>query len=217
MAFRLKESKIFKSFQKANHIILQKIESEKAKKLAKAGQEQLDSYLMEAAGEGDFMKINRLLNAGADIQIRDEAGRTALMLAASNGSIAACSVLLENKMDIDEKDFTGRTALMHAAMTNRIKVCELLLKNGANVNANSSSGWTPLMWAAWKGHVHACAFLVANGADIYAEDIDGKTALMNSDSNVTDAFLKSLETMGKNIGRDILASFLAGFRECIHQ
>jgi ankyrin repeat protein len=217
MAFRLRKF-IFKSLQKAERILLQKIESDKAKRLAKLGwTQQLDCGLLEAAGEGNFTKINRLLKAGANIESVDDSGRTALIIAASRGDAASCSVLLGNKTDVNRKDIAGRTAFMHAAMENRVDACELLLKNGADLNAKDGSGWTALMLASWKRRLNACAFLVGNGADIYAEDPDGKTALALSGSNETEAFLKSLDAIGKRVGRDMLLFFLSGFRECIHQ
>jgi ankyrin repeat protein len=216
MAFRLRKF-IFKSLQKAERILLQKIESDKAKRLAKLGwTQQLDCGLLEAAGEGNFTKINRLLKAGANIESMDDVGRTALMITASNGNAAACCVLLKNDKDIDKKDIAGRTALMHAAMENRIDACEILLKNGASINATDRNGWTALMLASWKRRLNACAFLVGNGADINAEDLDGKTALALSGSNETETFLKLLEIMEKNMGKDIFLHFLFGFRDCTH-
>ena len=56
-----------------------------------------------------------LLDAGADVEARDESGNTPLMNAASYGAVMVLKVLLARGADINATDADGGTALMDAA------------------------------------------------------------------------------------------------------
>jgi ankyrin repeat protein len=51
--------------------------------------------LLKAAGDGDAAVVARLLAAGADVDVADSAGRTALYLASKHGHLAVVEELLE--------------------------------------------------------------------------------------------------------------------------
>jgi ankyrin repeat protein len=54
------------------------------KDLALLPKEKLNKLLLDAAGEGSLNKVIYLLDAGADVEVKDNDGRTALMYASWN-------------------------------------------------------------------------------------------------------------------------------------
>ncbi|KAF2135463.1 uncharacterized protein K452DRAFT_239329 [Aplosporella prunicola CBS 121167] len=94
--------------------------------------------LQQAAESGNVDIVNRLLQAGADVNQApaDWAGVTALQAAAIGGFLGIASKLLELGADVNacgaEND--GRTALEGAAEHGRIDMVQLLLNAGADVS-----------------------------------------------------------------------------------
>jgi hypothetical protein len=62
------------------------------------------------------LKIRQLLNAGAEIEARDETDKTALIHAAINNDIEAVRALLEHDADVSSVDHKGQTAKDYAAL-----------------------------------------------------------------------------------------------------
>jgi len=119
--------------------------------------------------------VDLLLEKGADIDIQDDQGDTALHLAVGHEQVA--ELLLEKGADINRTDRWGMTALHEAARNGHEQVVGLLLKKGADVNAKDQGDGTALHEAAAKGHEEVVRLLLEKGADINAEDAKGRTAL----------------------------------------
>lgn len=75
------------------------------------------SALMVAAAKGFPLVMRELLKAGADINLRDEFGTSALMLSAQYANFDEVVICIENGADINCQDKLGRTAL-HLANIN---------------------------------------------------------------------------------------------------
>lgn len=118
-----------------------------------------------------------LIASGAEINIRDNSGRTPLVLAAYSGYPEVAQLLLANKAGVKVKDDAGSTALHWAASFGRQEVAALLLANEAEVDARDNEGATPLHHAAEKGHLDVAALLLANHAEVNAKDNQGATPL----------------------------------------
>lgn len=60
---------------------------------------------------GSMAFLKALIDAGADVNVRDDSGMSPLMWAANDAFSNTIQVLLDAGTDIDAKDFKGRTAL----------------------------------------------------------------------------------------------------------
>lgn len=129
-------------------------------------------------------RVKLLLDAGADVNAKDNIGKTALMYAAkafNGGDIELISILVNAGADINARDNRGYTALMYAAAyTVEDNVFETLIKYGADVNARDNEGQTALMKAARGGCKEGIGTMIKLGAKIDAQDNNGWTALMHS-------------------------------------
>ncbi|KAI8025638.1 Adenylosuccinate lyase [Camellia lanceoleosa] len=84
---------------------------------------------------------------GADVNLKNNGGRTALHYAASKGWLKIAEILLSHGANINLKDKVGCTPLHCAASTGNSELCELLIEEGAKVDAIDKAGQTPLMSA----------------------------------------------------------------------
>ena len=138
--------------------------------------------LFEAAKKGDVTALRRSLDAGANINARDEEhGATALCHAAWYGHSDAVRFLVDAGADVNAKDHCGRvaligtvvvantTVLMYAAVNGHTSAVQALVDAGADVNTKNVLGFTPLMLAVRSGNADAVKALLKAGADVKAE------------------------------------------------
>uniref|UniRef100_UPI0026312A47 ankyrin repeat domain-containing protein n=1 Tax=uncultured Brachyspira sp. TaxID=221953 RepID=UPI0026312A47 len=71
-----------------------------------------------------------LLDKCADINAKDNDGKTALMLASSNGDLEVVKLLIDKGADVNAKDDYNRTALMLASYNGHLEAAEFLKANG---------------------------------------------------------------------------------------
>lgn len=125
---------------------------------------KLGDDLCAAARKGEVRTIQKLLEAGAAINGRDQHGWTALHRAALKGRTEAVRVLLEKGVDVDAKDEDGYTALHCAAESGHADVTEILVKKGGDVEARTNKGVTALQIAESLHYVGITRILVNGGA-----------------------------------------------------
>jgi len=87
--------------------------------------------------------VTLLLVAGAEIDVRDIHGRTALFYAAAYGATDTAKMLLEKGADPNAHNKFGDTPLHFAVIGLHLDVAKLLVQYGAQANARNSSGNTP--------------------------------------------------------------------------
>lgn len=95
----------------------------------------------EAVREGRYKIIELLLEAGADPNILDSSGRTALFQTKDKEMI---QYLLRLGLDLEHKNARGHTYLHSESSTSR-RVLKMMIELGANVNSCDSKGYTVLM------------------------------------------------------------------------
>jgi hypothetical protein len=123
-----------------------------------------DATLFWAAGKGYLGIARFLVDAGVDVNVRDESGDTALMYSAWNGHAEIARALLERHADANLQNRDGWTALMHAAMNGHLNVVRVLLRSGAQVNIRNHNGDSALVLAARNSHSHIEQALIESGA-----------------------------------------------------
>ena len=90
--------------------------------------------LMLATYYGDGYKTVRLLTElGADLDIQNEDGETALICAIIGKATKSAKILISNGANVSIKDNNGRTALMLAIEGNLDEIKELLLPKGQEI------------------------------------------------------------------------------------
>jgi len=118
-----------------------------------------------AARYGHEGVVRNKLNAGADIELIDELGNTALIAAAAENQLSILKLLLENGANVDAQSSDGTNALMNAAVHGNIDVARALTKAGASIDLKNSNGETALVGAVQYGHLPMVELLLSKGAD----------------------------------------------------
>jgi ankyrin repeat protein len=150
--------------------------------------------------EGREGNVKALLDAGADVGVKDDNGLTPLYWAAFSSSkdvldlilekgnyndtihMAACrgdlnrvKMLVESGIDVNTKDEFGCTPLHWAVLAESPEVADFLISNGAELNAKDSQNLTPLMAARGASVLE---LLISKGVDIHGQDaLQGRTKL----------------------------------------
>ncbi len=147
-------------------------------------QEPINGYfaLQYAINWPDVALVKLLLDKGANVDLHDKGGRTALTAAAGRGgpvNLAIVKLLIEKGANIHADN---DSAIINAAREADPEVVRLLLANGAPVNVRDPQrkNNSVLMEASSGGSVENVRLVLAAGADISATNDDGETALMQA-------------------------------------
>ena len=127
----------------------------------------MDSEWQTSTRRGDVETARRLLEAGADIDARDQHGQTALMNAAHAGQVDLVRLLVERGADLNVTAKYNLSALMLALIGRHIDVERLLIEAGADVILRSSANFgsqTALGLAEASGEEEIVQMLRARGA-----------------------------------------------------
>lgn len=115
---------------------------------------------MWASYAGYTEVMESLISNGADPDLRDINGRTALMFAASGPFPEAVRLLLENGADVNVQDNVEHyTALMYAAAEGLLENVKLLIEHGADPLINDIDGDNALVFARNNNHQDVMDFL----------------------------------------------------------
>ena len=112
--------------------------------------------------------IDLLIEKGADINLSNKIGFSALIFAATEGNINVVERLLkEEKIKVDAKNTFGKTAFFNACEFGHCNCVKALYDSKkADINSPSKRGVTPIMLAAVKKREDIVRFLIEQGADL---------------------------------------------------
>jgi ankyrin repeat protein len=106
--------------------------------------------LIKASKEGDSLAVQKLIDAGVNINEPDSKGYNALFYAIEYGQFEIVKNLISKGANLESKDLSGMTPLVFTAywdFPNAANVIKLLIKSGADINAKSAEGETVLDFA----------------------------------------------------------------------
>lgn len=155
--------------------------------------------------------IKRLIDAGADINIRDNRCNSPLHLAVIEEDINSLKVILgamypakstqglKPMANLEQWNFDGETCFYVACKLRNIPIMKLLARYGANINAREGrSGYSPIHLAVETHSNDVMKFLCeeCSTLDIDAENYGGLTAYQLSLLTSQDALSKYLMSRG---------------------
>ena len=135
-----------------------------------------------AAFRGRKEVAELLINEGADVNAKNQAGATPLDKAIGKNWDETVSLLRKHGGKTSEElnpptTKTPDISIHGAAEVGNIEAVKQHLVAGADVNTKDKWGWTPLSRAARSGHKEAVELLIDNGADVNAMRSGGGTPL----------------------------------------
>ena len=122
--------------------------------------------------------LTRLITAGADLNLRDRTGRTAVTCAAEIDRFDRVRTLVEAGADGNGADLEGETALIKAVEHGHLGDVRVLIQAGAKLNEADIRGETALMKAGVQGDAETVGVLIEAGASVNSADLKGETALI---------------------------------------
>jgi ankyrin repeat protein len=147
-------------------------------------------------GRADVLEI--LVAVGANLNVQNEEGTSALMTAAYFDHVDALKVIAP-KANLDAQDTDGYTAAMMAAQKGHVEILKVLIENGANLDLQDARDYTAAMMAAEKGHVETLKVLIEKGANLDLQNAQGYSAVMLAAQYGKVETLKVLIEKGANL------------------
>ena len=147
------------------------------------GRNDNQTPLMIAAQKGHVSVATFLIEHGANVDLQDENGNTALhhTLYGSDVSCEILSCLTGSGADVNGVNKVKHTPLMIAAKRGHLNALTLLIKHGAHdVDLEDSDGYTALHYAVYSSDISCeiLSCLIGIGADVNARTNNGVTPLM---------------------------------------
>jgi len=108
----------------------------------------MGSPLTNAISSGHYRASKMLIDARADLEVKDIYGSTSLHLAVDRQHNNCIDLLLKSKANINAVDNKGFTPLRYSLQNMHIDIFNRLIKGGADVNVQGKDGSTTLMDAS---------------------------------------------------------------------
>jgi ankyrin repeat protein len=139
-----------------------------------------DPVVAEAAQRGDAAAMKKAIAKGADVNLPQGDGMTALHWAAERGDAALTTALLAAHANVKAQTrIGGYTPLQIAAKAGNAAVVTALIKAGSDVKAVTETGATALHFAAAAGNPAVVDALLAAGANPNVKETEwGQTPLV---------------------------------------
>lgn len=158
-----------------------KDDCDRCRNWAFSGSKKELSPIFEAVRTNNFEQLQKLHEEGADLNAKDESGRTPLMIAVINNHEFLAKKLIRFGVNVNIADKNGVTALHYASENPLPDVVQMLLDAGADVNAAVTEKYakkTPLHFAAITGSVVVFDLLLKNPhANLHVKDEKGRMPL----------------------------------------
>ncbi|XP_028809298.1 uncharacterized protein LOC114763708 [Denticeps clupeoides] len=127
--------------------------------------------------------VKYLLMKGADPNISNNVGETALYKACEKSAEEVVEVLLSCGANVSRSSIQGVTPLHEAVKNHNVAISKLLIQAGAKIFAETIYGIEPIFMAAQSGGTEVLKILIKVGANINSQANDGATALYEASKN----------------------------------
>jgi ankyrin repeat protein len=155
---------------------------------------------VDAAKSGDRAAALALVARGADVNLPEPDGTTALHWAVHHGDLELVDRLLRAGADANARNGYGATPMSTAAVAGSAAIIGRLLSAGADAESPNADGQTALMLVARTGRVDAARVLLDKGANVNAvERWRGQTALMWAAAQNQAGMVRALAAAGAHV------------------
>lgn len=163
----------------------------------------LDEKLIAAAYANDVEAARLLIEAGADVNAKDQTTQSAYLISTSEvgDDPALLELMLANGADVDSKDSYNGTGLIRAADRGFTVIVARLLETDIEIDHVNRLGWTALLEAIILGggdpaHTEVVRLLVEAGADANLADGQGVPPLAHAEQQGFDDIAAILRAAG---------------------
>ncbi|XP_070563279.1 serine/threonine-protein phosphatase 6 regulatory ankyrin repeat subunit A-like [Ptychodera flava] len=139
-----------------------------------------------AASRNEDGLVNFFIDAGLDVDLRDERGHSPIFIAATNGAVKVAKTLIKKgALSLTVIDKTGRTPLHYAAegghtrvvsllvaVISMMKIARKLIEMQAWIDRKDDEGDTALFLAAIQGHIEVSQLLLDYNATVYDREVE---------------------------------------------
>ncbi|KAI9716676.1 MAG: hypothetical protein M1812_005214 [Candelaria pacifica] len=158
-----------------------------------------DSALYIAAAKGHRRIVRLLINFGAAVNAKAQAGMNPLQIAVINNHIDVVRLLIDRGALVEELTPRYGNALQAAATLGRLEIARLLLRSFANVNAYGGVYGTPLQAAVATKNLEMARLLLDWDAWVYLRGEGNHTPLEVAAYNGDVAISRLLMERGANV------------------
>lgn len=122
--------------------------------------EELCQMAFNMARSDECEELEKMINAGLPVNLKNHKGNSLLMLASYNGAFKTTQMLLNHGANADERNDRGQTPLAGVCFKGDFEMVKLLVENGADIDANNGMGLTPYSFAVMFKHSDIAQFLL---------------------------------------------------------
>ena len=137
-----------------------------------------------ACEAGSLAQVQKFINRGDDINVKNKECKTPLHIACSQGHLRTAILLINSACDVNQKDNDGCSVLhiicsLRSVSTDSlyIKLADILINKVNNINDVNIEGWTPLHFACYYDNPKCVAKLLKQGSDCKVKTIYGQTPM----------------------------------------
>lgn len=126
--------------------------------------------LITSIRNGDQDTAIALIREGADVNLTEANGTSALHWAVHNGDLDLVKRLIREGADVDVKNQFDASPVTEAAILGDADIMKALLEAGADPESRNADGQTALMVVARSNNVDVAELLLQHGADVNARE-----------------------------------------------
>ncbi len=113
----------------------------------------VNQELLNAVELKETNTVSKLINKGANINVKDENGRTPTMLATYNNDVATAKVLIEAGANVNIQDDMKNNPFLYAGAEGYLDILKLTIDAGADPAITNRYGGTALIPASEHGYL----------------------------------------------------------------